>query len=231
VYEIVEDVGGSVTAYYVSVPAGAGPYWTGDILASAPDALTSAVWAQYPTRSLYVTKQTLGTPIAVNTNSLTPLPMNPAASAAFSVVNDPDGMLFAGPWDYYGAQPAYSVLGMRPGLWAVEVFVTLATSSTTGKRAITFSNMEPTWDNADVETFFGNPGYQATALGELATDRNASAFLIQGGSTQIRSSGLVWVPTTGTVTGGRAAMQIAVYQNSGSNTTLTDYGVTIRPVA
>lgn len=36
VYEVMENVGSGVAAYYVTVPNGAGPYWAGDILASAP---------------------------------------------------------------------------------------------------------------------------------------------------------------------------------------------------
>lgn len=44
VYEVVEDVAGKVTAYYVTVPNAAGPYWAGDILSSSPLAIEGVTY-------------------------------------------------------------------------------------------------------------------------------------------------------------------------------------------
>jgi hypothetical protein len=194
--------------------------------------VSSLRWSRYASESMSYNVQGLSSPITFATSTVTPLALDPAVSASFRQVFDPDALMFQGPWSYYGTQPDWSVFGLPPGLWFGEAFITFVHNSNfTGKRYLSVAIEEETWEiGGSPESYFGDPNYFNPVLGSFNTQHQASSVLTQGSQSRVDASGMIWIPETGTVPTGRTAVNVWAYQNSGVGMTITDFGVNFRRV-
>lgn len=139
VYEVTEAIGDkAAVSYYVSVPNGAGPYWTGDILTTAPARLevpAPAVRRRVLRFDRYYAAGFVSIPATTSGNSsaVITVPIDPDATpSAYAHLTDPEGW-WSPTYTIDGADPTNTTTGVTipagtavllpPGVYYADVFI------------------------------------------------------------------------------------------------------------